>query len=348
MSLFLAFSSLAFAIVLLALSVLPRSARLTADGNNDAESKVTALLVQTAPGSMPTSLRRLSEQGPVSEILVVGESQLPDWAQASKNISLLHGTAAPTGWQPRRWRQQQALRQASGTWLLLIDSAIELVPGTVSAALKECRSHELDFLSLAPAPAGNPANLSNTAGLMLLLTRLGQLVRRPFDASSELTTAALLIRAETLAALSGVERVAANDTDDRALARALKSQGAAGQLRWSHCARQHIDATAGSRWPQLRTPTALAGGLIILAVITSSWLLWHFGVSSVEGITAVATIALLTSAHFWPLSYYNQHPIALPLQPLLLLLVLASNLFRWLAGRFGRGQEAALPTGVES
>lgn len=347
-SLVLAFSSLAVAIVLLALSIVPKSARLTANGLDESDSSVTALLVQTEPGSLPTTLRRLSEQGPVSEILVVVNDPLPDWAQTAENIALLHGTAAPTGWSPRRWRQQQALRQASGTWLLMIDSDIELVPGTVSAALNECRIHELDFLSLAPAPASNPTKLSNTAGLMLLLTRIGQLLRRPFDSSSELTTQALLIRAETLAALSGVERVAAKDTDDRALARALQSHGAIGDLRWSHCARRHAHKDENTRWPELRTPTRLAGLLILLLITTASWLLWSFGARSIEGFTAVATIAALTSAHFWPLSYYNQHPIALPLQPLLLLVVLASSSLRWLGERIGRGQRAALPTGVES
>ncbi len=198
MSVALAFSCLILVIALLGLSILPRTARLTANGNREADSKVTALVVQTNPDCLPTTLRRLSEQGPVSEILVVGDTPLPDWARDSENISLLPGTNAPTGWSARRWRQQQALRQASGTWLLMIDSDIELVPGTVAAALTECRSNELDFLSLVPAPASNPANLRNTAGLMLLLTRAGQWLRRPFDSSSELTTAALLIRAELL------------------------------------------------------------------------------------------------------------------------------------------------------
>ncbi|MCR9278503.1 MAG: glycosyltransferase family 2 protein [Pseudomonadaceae bacterium] len=344
----LALTVLAIAIALMAVSIVPASSRLTSSTDASPDSKVTALLVQTEACTLETTLRRLTEQTPVSEILVVGDTPLPEWALASDNIHLLHGTTAPTGWSARRWRQQQALRQASGTWLLLIDSDIELVPGTVSAAIDECRRNELDFLSLTPAPAGHPNKLNNSAGLMLLLTRFGQLLRRPFDRSRELTTATLLIRAETLAALSGVERVAAKATDDRALARALHAQGVNGDTRWSHCARRHHPVNTSNRWPELRAPAALAGVLLGLLIAAAVWLIWAFEPRSLEGIAGIATIAALTSAHFWPLSYYNQHPIALPLQPLLLFLVLASNGFRWLSERFGRGHTAALPTGVES
>ena len=144
------------------------------------------------------------------------------------NVIAINAPPLPAGWTGKANAVYAGAQQASGEWLLFTDADTEHLPDSLSRAVAEARSLDVEMLSYSPAQ-----EVGTLAERVLMPVVFAELATtfKPAEVSDPRSQAAaangqyLLIRRDAYFAVGAHEAVAAELLEDVALARLVKQSG---------------------------------------------------------------------------------------------------------------------------
>ncbi len=181
-------------------------------------------------------LEALSRTGPaVREILVVDDRSsdgtgdvVARHAATERRIRLIHGAERTGVWVGKQHALQQGLAEASAPWTLCLDADARPDPALPDALLAAAAERGFDALTAGPRFAVDTTGetILHPALLATLVYRFGPPSPRPVSSTRTVANGqCLLVPTEPFRQAGGWEPVAANMTEDVALARHLVRTG---------------------------------------------------------------------------------------------------------------------------
>jgi len=174
-------------------------------------------------------LRALRDVG--AEVLVVDDRSTDATAQLARahGVGVVQGAELPAGWVGKSWAMQQGLEAATGDWVLFLDADTRPKPGLIAALIAAAAPY--DLLSAAPRFVCESAaeRLLHPAMAATLPYRTGPLDVDGWQPSPRRALAngqCVVVRREPFEAAGGWARVRGNLSEDIALARSLRADGA--------------------------------------------------------------------------------------------------------------------------
>ena len=165
------------------------------------------------------------------EVLVVDDRSTDATAQLARaqGARVIEGAELPAGWIGKSWAMQQGLEAASGDWVVFLDADTRPKPGLVAALIEAAGPY--DLLSAGPRFVCETAaeRLLHPAMAATLPYRLGPLDVEDWQPHPRRALAngqCIVVRREPFLAAGGWGRVRGNLSEDIALARSLRADGA--------------------------------------------------------------------------------------------------------------------------
>ena len=206
----------------------------------------------------------------VYEIIVVDDGSVDAtativerWSAQDPRIRLLRGAERPNGWVGKQHALQQGLAVATAPWTLCLDADARPDPTLPEALLAAAQEHDYEALTAGPRFAVDTLGeaILHPALLATLVYRFGPPTNAPI--TSERTVAngqCLLVPTERFRAADGWAPVAANMTEDVALARHLVREGwQLGLVDAAPLLVVDMHASAGEAWREWGRSLALPG-----------------------------------------------------------------------------------------
>lgn len=213
------------------------------------------------------------------ELIVVDDRSTDDTAAIARaaGARVVAGTELPDGWAGKTWALEQGLRAATGDWVVFLDADTRPGPGLIAALVQAAAPY--DLLTAAPRFVcdGAAERLLHPAMAATIPYRFGPTdvegwQPRPRRAMAN-GQCAVVRRAAFLHA-GGWERVRGHLTEDVALARSLRAEGARiGFVDAADLLSVRMYATARETWtgwgrslmaPDATAPLAQAADLAVL------------------------------------------------------------------------------------
>jgi dolichol-phosphate mannosyltransferase len=173
----------------------------------------------------------LADDPDLLEVIVVDDESSDATADVARahGARVIEGRPLPPGWAGKAWALEQGLLEARGDWVLFLDADTRPLRGLARALIDAAQG--LDFLSAGPRfLCDSPGErLLHPALLATLIYRFGPTDVEGFQPSPARATAngqCVLVDRERLSAAGGWARVRGHLTEDVAMARALRSDGA--------------------------------------------------------------------------------------------------------------------------
>ncbi len=170
-------------------------------------------------------------RGVAAEVLVVDDRSSDGTADLARahGARVVEGSELPGGWIGKSWALQQGLEAAGGDWVIFLDADTRPRPGLVAALVEAAGPY--DLLSAAPRFVCESAaeRLLHPAMAATLPYRVGPLDVEGWQPRPQRALAngqCMVVRREPFAAGGGWGRVRGNLSEDIALARALRADGA--------------------------------------------------------------------------------------------------------------------------
>lgn len=284
--------------------------------------------------------------------------------EAARDIQIANVPALPPGWSGKLWAVQAGLKKAreispSAKYILLTDADIVLASDTITRLVAKA---ERDNLALTSLMARLDARGTWGALLIPAFIYFFQKVY-PFpqanDPTDNLAAAAggcMLVRADVLQKIGGVEKIKGDLIDDCALARAIKdttpstkiwlglADDEAVSMRDNRSLSSIWNMVARTAYAQLNfSPLLLAGTVLGMAFIYLTpplvvlTLGWHGDMTA--AIFALAAWAVMTYTYWPTLKLYHRPPwetAALPVAATLYTAMTFSSALRHWQGRGGQ------------
>ena len=99
----------------------------------------------------------LNQDHPNLEILILDDAStdgtseiIQEYAQSDPRIQIIHGKELPVTWVGKNWACHQLANKAKGDFLLFVDADTILASGTISAAIHESVTRNINLLTLTP------------------------------------------------------------------------------------------------------------------------------------------------------------------------------------------------------
>ncbi len=172
-------------------------------------------------------------RGVAAEVLVVDDRSADATADLARALGALvvEGAELPAGWIGKSWAMQQGLEVASGDWVIFLDADTRPQPGLVAALVEAAGAGAYDLLSAAPRFVCESAaeRLLHPSMAATLPYRLGPLDVEGWQPRPQRALAngqCVVVRREPFLAGGGWGRVRGNLSEDIALARSLRADGA--------------------------------------------------------------------------------------------------------------------------
>ena len=216
-------------------------------------------------------LEALVRSGPVvREIIVVDDRSTDDtgsvvdgFAAADARIRLLRGTEPAAGWVGKQHALQQGLAVAIAPWTLCLDADARPNPALPDALLNAADERGYDALTAGPRFAVDTIGekILHPALLATLVYRFGPPTTAPVRTHRTVANGqCLLVPTARFRDAGGWQTVAANMTEDVALARHLVSEGwAFGLVDAAPLLVVDMHASAGEAWREWGRSLALPG-----------------------------------------------------------------------------------------
>jgi dolichol-phosphate mannosyltransferase len=216
-------------------------------------------------------LEALSRTGPaVREILVVDDRSsdgtgdvVARYAAADHRIRLIAGVERTGVWVGKQHALQQGLTEASAPWTLCLDADARPDPALPDALVAAAADRDFDALTAGPRFAVDTTGetLLHPALLATLVYRFGPPSPRPVSSTRTVANGqCLLVPTERFRQAGGWEPVAANMTEDVALARHLVRTGwALGLVDAAPLLVVDMHASAREAWREWGRSLALPG-----------------------------------------------------------------------------------------
>jgi dolichol-phosphate mannosyltransferase len=164
-------------------------------------------------------------------VLVVDDRSTDGTAELARahGARVIEGAELPAGWIGKSWAMQQGLEVATGDWVIFLDADTRPRPGLVAALVEAAGPY--DLLSAAPRFVCESAaeRMLHPAMAATLPYRLGPLDVEDWQPTPRRALAngqCVVVRREPFLASGGWGRVAGNLSEDVALARSLRADGA--------------------------------------------------------------------------------------------------------------------------
>ena len=177
---------------------------------------------------------------------------MDEMAAADSRLRVLHITHAPKpGWTGKNNALFNGSRQATGQWLLFVDSDVVLEPQALDVAMSVVRRKEFDMLSLLPRIESHSiweglliplCGGAASTMYMIALNNKGHLPKQAF-ANGQF----LLISRQAYDAIGGHETVRDRYCEDVEIARLMKVQGLRPRVSWGndYCSVRMYSSLAG-------------------------------------------------------------------------------------------------------
>jgi len=166
-----------------------------------------------------------------AEVVVVDDRSTDGTAQLARahGVRVVEGAALPAGWVGKPWAMQQGLEAATGDWVVFLDADTRPGPGLLAALIEAAEPY--DLLSAAPRFVCESAaeRLLHPAMAATLPYRTGPLDVdgwQPSPRRALINGQCVVVRREAFLAAGGWGRVRGNLSEDIALARSLRADGA--------------------------------------------------------------------------------------------------------------------------
>lgn len=170
-------------------------------------------------------------RGVQAELLVVDDRSTDATAAVASaaGAQVIAGAPLPDGWVGKSWAMQQGLEAATGDWVLFLDADTRPKSGLLAALVEAARP--FDLLSAAPRFVCKTARerLLHPAMAASIPYRVGPLDVdgwQPRPRRALVNGQCVLVRRESFRAAGGWARVRGSLTEDVALARSLRAEGA--------------------------------------------------------------------------------------------------------------------------
>ncbi len=299
-----------------------------------------SLLAQTYPGLFRVVLvDDQSRDGTADTASLIGDPRL----------TILRGTERPPGWSGKLWALQQGIAASDTGLLLLTDADIEHQPGHLATLVAKLTADKLDLVSeMVALNCQSFAERALVPAFVFFFTLL-----YPFeqvnDAASPLAAAAggtVLIRAEALRRIGGLEAIRGALIDDVALAARIKQGGKIwlGHSRLAASIRPYPHAAdiwrmvARTAYVQLKfSPLLLAGTVLGMGLV---WLVPPAAALFAPGLARLAGLlgwAALSASYVPTLRRFGLSPLWAPFLPLVAMFYTAATVASAADHLSGRG-----------
>ena len=270
-------------------------------------------------------------------------------AGAHPCLRTITGSAKPPGWSGKLWALQQGVAASTAPMLLFADADIIHAPQHLSALVRQLLNSRVDMVS--EMVRLNCTSLAERLLIPAFVYFFQMLypfsrVNNPYSRTAAAAGGTVLIRAESLARIGGLEKIKGALIDDVSLAREVKKfggiylghSGLATSIRpyprvadiWSMITR--------TAFTQLNySPVILAATLLGLALV---WLVAPYEVLFGHGwrfIFGLAASALAVISYFPTLARYRQHRVFALALPAIALFYMAATLASAVQHWQGRG-----------
>ncbi len=220
---------------------------LGATGRGERDFSDTAVLIpaRDEAGLIARTLGALARQGRNLSIILVDDHSSDGTAAMAARCSvpgliLVAGASLPEGWSGKVWALEQARRRSDRPVLVLLDADVELADGLLESLRQKMDAEGIEFASLMAELSlqGFWAKLLNPA--FVYFFKLLYPFALSNDPTSRVAAAAggcIMLRADILEEIGGLESVREDLIDDCALAKRVKSRGRRTWIGLTHEAR---------------------------------------------------------------------------------------------------------------
>ncbi len=327
------------------------------DSSLDLSSITVVIPARNEADVIATTLAALTRQGNGLKIIVVDDDSDDATVKVVirsgiKGLELIQSDPLPRDWTGKLWAQEQGLKKVNTPYVLLLDADIELVPGTIQAALKKLKQDNLQFVSLM-------AKLQfSTFWEKLLMPAFIYFFKMiyPFHLSNQsgnrVAAAAggfILVETKILKQIGGMSVIRDAIIDDCSLAKKIKSSGYKVWTGLTHAViSQRPYSNLKDIWQMVArtafTQLHYSVGLLMVCTLVLILVYWVpiVGLVFWQGMAfwlSVFSLAAMVLAYLPTLKFYNLHlgwALLMPVTAAFYLLMTWSSAIRYWKGERSR------------